>query len=539
MKQQGYILMLAIIFILVIAVMGNLIAYLFSSRAALSAAQFGGLNAFYTASSGLEIGSRLLTMPALSGSPARMACASITGNSETTHAALGGGTVTLTTLNSSPIFAASSLSGALSASATSLAVSDAAGFAPRGRVLIDREAIDYASLSGNTLQGVTRGVSGTRAATHANNAAVSQYQCSLDVEAGIPSIASPTSERELEQSVQLQDGFLVGFKTGSNFTLSHWNQPTELNWNGLSVSGGSSAANLNAISLLSNADGWAAGDQANNSFIFLHWNGSNWSLTTLSGACNNQNLLGISMISSTQGFAVGANYTPNCGNGNVKRYTVLTWNGSAWSLLSPSTSPSVPADNRNNANLNAVHVIDTVGTGTANIGFAVGDNGSILKYNGSNWVTDSSPTTRNLTGIDTVSTSEAWAVGVNGTIIRWNGSSWSNVSSPTNTKLNAIAMLDTNQDGLADVGWAVGNSSQILFYNGISWSNANDGNQHLFGISIINPNDAWAVGANGTVYHWNGNDWSNVDLGTTQSLTAISLLPQGTQVTSAWRQVFH
>ena len=100
-------------------------------------------------------------------------------------------------------------------------------------------------------------------------------------------------------------------------------------------------------------------------------------------------------------------------------------------------------------------------------------------------------------------------------------------------------MLDTNQDGLADVGWAVGNSSQILFYNGISWSNANDGNQHLFGISIINPNDAWAVGANGTVYHWNGNDWSNVDLGTTQSLTAISLLPQGTQVTSAWRQVFH
>lgn len=535
-RQQGYFLIIAVIFILVMGMMGSLIAYLFANRAQLSVAQQSGLRAFYIAESGLEIGARLLTMPTLSS---RIACGSITGTASITNATMGSGTFTMTTINSSPVFATNTLSSALTSTDTTISVNSTSGFVSAGRILIDQEAIDYAAISGNSFISMVRGTAGTQASSHANGASVSQYQCSLNVQSGIPNLTSPSYQRELQWNVELQDGWIVTDIAGSNFEFLRWNKPTEISWNAVSIAGGSSAANLNAVSMLSNADGWAVGKEAASSFSILHWNGSTWGLNALAGACNQQNLLGISVVSSQQGFAVGSRYRPACAVSGNFRYTILYWNGSSWSLLTPSTSPSIPADASTNQDLNAIHVIDTNGDGLTNIGFAVGNSGTIIQYNGTNWVAATSPVTNHLNGVFTVSASEAWAVGASGVILKWNGSSWSSVSSPVSSPLNAISMLDTNNDGLADVGWAVGSGEKILSYNGSTWSLVYSGSTALFGVAIINDQDAWAVGESGAARHWDGSSWTSVSSGTTQAINGISLIPQKQEPISAWRQVFH
>ncbi len=116
-------------------------------------------------------------------------------------------------------------------------------------------------------------------------------------------------------------------------------------------------------------------------------------------------------------------------------------------------------------------MIDTDGDSAGNIGFAVGNSGRILRYNGTNWVADTSPVTSNLFGVSTVVCLEAWACGANGDILRWNGSSWSVNNSTSSQQLNAIQMIDTDGDGLANFGVAVGNAGTIMRYNGSTWCN--------------------------------------------------------------------
>ncbi|EKD71880.1 MAG: hypothetical protein ACD_46C00080G0015 [uncultured bacterium] len=538
-KQRGYFLLIAVIFIMIMGVLGSMIAYTFAGRATISVYQQQGLKTFYNAESGLEIVTRLLNIPALSGTPSRISCEQVTGNSSTTNASLNGGTFTVTTVNNSPISAEDTLSSAINSSTTSISVDNSAGFASSGRIMIDREAIDYAGISGNTFIGVVRGV-GTTASSHASGAGVGQYQCSLDSQAGIPSIASPTYQRELQWDVQLQDGWAVGNQSGNFYTFTRWNGSTGNSWDDSSVpvGGANNRGNVNGISMLSYADGWAVGDSATNGFIFLHWDGKSWKKNLLAGSCSSQNLYSVSMVSSNEGWAVGARYRPGCGSSGDYRYTVLKYDGSAWSLLTPSTSPSIPADSSSVEDINSVHVIDTNASGTGDIGFAVGNSGQILKYDGSNWAADSSPVSSNLTGVYVVSSSEAWAVGASGAILKWNGSAWSSFSSPTSTQLNEVAMFDSTGSGTADFGIAVGDSGTIVSYNGSSWSATSSGSNNLYGIQIINSQDAWTVGASGTAIHWDGSSWTSVSSDTSIQLNMVGMIaPKGNPV-SGWRQVF-
>ena len=54
----------------------------------------------------------------------------------------------------------------------------------------------------------------------------------------------------------------------------------------------------------------------------------------------------------------------------------------------------------------------------ANNTWAVGDNGTILKWNGSSWSSQSSGTTQDLYGVWGSDANNVWAVGYNGTIIK-------------------------------------------------------------------------------------------------------------------------
>jgi hypothetical protein len=536
-KQHGYFLILAVVFIFVMGLMGSLIAYLLASRAMVSAAVYEGLQTFYIAESGLEAATRFITRSSVTTAPIRIACGAVTGNAQLTAGAISSGEFTATA--TAPTVTYSPLSSAISSSATTIPVTSTASFPAQGRIVVDRESMDYAAISGNSFIGVTRGVDGTLASSHASGASVGEYQCSLNVTAAIPTIASSNYSRVLQWGVQLQDGMAVGARSGNNFTFYRWNGETELTWvnDSFASCGNSCRSDLNSVSMLSYADGWAVGNRATNGLVFLRWNGATWTPTFVTPSCNNQNLLGVSMVSSTQGWAVGARYTATC-SGTAYRYDILRWNGTAWTALTPSTSPSVPADNSSNQNLNAVHVIDTTGTGAGTIGFAVGGSGRILQYNGTNWVAVTSPTSSALYSVYVVSASQAWAVGAGGVIIRWNGSTWSTFTSPTSVQLNQVMMLDTDGDGLANFGVGVGNSGRIVTYNGTAWATTTSGTNNLMAVSIVDANDVWAAGASGRMTHWDGSTWVTSTLGALQ-INYLDFTSAKLKKTTGWKQDFH
>lgn len=67
-------------------------------------------------------------------------------------------------------------------------------------------------------------------------------------------------------------------------------------------------------------------------------------------------------------------------------------------------------------------ILDELWSNSASNVFAVGRNGTILRYNGSSWSSMTSATGNSLYGLWGSSGSDVYAVGDNGTILHYNGS---------------------------------------------------------------------------------------------------------------------
>lgn len=542
-KQEGYLALIAVLLISMIGFLGITLVQQ-SSVNITSGTHFQQSDkAFYIANAGLQKATRQLMFSALSGSLPKISCIGITGNSGLTNLAVGSGTVTASAA-ASPNYANTTLSTNITDTATSITVNSTSSFALSGEIMIDREMISYGGISGNTFIAVQRGIKQSTATTHASNAPVGQYQCTMNAVGYLPNATSPLYLRQVRESIALQEAWAVGDNAGSVFQITHWNRPTELSWNSASLSS-ASAVTLNAVSLLSNAEGWAVGNNISTTFSILHWTGSSWIVLNPASSCSNQNLASVSSVSSGEAWAVGNTYKASgvcTGNGGQRHYTILNWNGSTWSELAP---PTIPANSGSNQDLNAVHVISTSGA-AGTIGFAVGKSCKILQYSvlTSLW-TDVSPSgpvfNFDLNGVFVVSASEAWAVGNSGNILRWNGSTWAIFYTlPAGNTLRSIRMLDLTGNGTAQLGWIVGDAGTILQYNGSSWSAVSSGTvADLYSVSVYPhiSNDAWAAGTGGTILHWDGSSWSSVTSGVSANLRGISVVPVR-QTPIAWQEIF-
>ena len=138
----------------------------------------------------------------------------------------------------------------------------------------------------------------------------------------------------------------------------------------------------------------------------------------------------------------------------------------------------------------------------SNNGLAVGANGTILYYNGLKWIKDVSPTTKKLNSVCILNSNEAWAVGESGTILKWNGNSWGvETTSVTSDEIISVFFIDATH------GWAL-TKTQILFYNGSSWSIQSTATYSTFvGFSLIGLASGWVVTQNGSIYKFNGTEW--------------------------------
>ena len=89
----------------------------------------------------------------------------------------------------------------------------------------------------------------------------------------------------------------------------------------------------------------------------------------------------------------------------------------------------------NGPNLRSIHFIPG-----SDEGFAVCDKGVMLKTTngGENWDTVTSPVNKNLRSVFIYSSKLGYAVGDSGTVLRYNGDKWEPMTSSTTKKLNAV-----------------------------------------------------------------------------------------------------
>lgn len=527
-KQQGFLSLVAILLIVAVGFVGLAITYMVVASFRSSSDTLNATQAFYLAESGLQQAIHKLVTPTLAN---RSACSGLSFNNN-----LGGGAYSVSATGPSYSSSATSLNGALAANSTTISVASTSGYTSSGRIMIDRELINYASVNANNFLGATRGVDGTTAAAHASGASVGQYQCTLTAQGGVSSLTTPTSpgnpfgKRSLQEAVQLQEGWVVANQVNNNVIMAHWNRPTELQWTNASTAS-STHPNLSAVFLLSYADGWAVGQHTSAGLTLLHWNGSTWTAASVAGTAD---LNGVYCNSSNDCWAVGlaqSNYP-----------TLRHYDGSTWSLVTPTAQ----------ANATANDVFCNSSSDCWAVGDALKKYPLMEHYDGISWslVTPTAQANVPANSVYCNSSSDCWAVGNvlsgNPLIEHYDGSSWSRTlpSASVNGNLYSVYCNASNDC------WAVGQhlAGNLLFiehWNGSSWSASSpgvSGSNDLFGVACTASNDCWAVGQNATYLHWNGSGWSAVSapsgFPSNATINSISLLGPGTKPQAAWQELF-
>ncbi len=520
-NQQGYLTMVTVVLIVVMSFIAVAIAYVFSNNA-FSTSNFQAANrALYLADSGFEQATRALFLPDITN---RSTCAGLS----ITNSTVGSGTYTVTGAGpfASPA-TPTTLNGALTSTATTITVVSTAGYQSVGRIMLDRELINYTAVDATHFLNATRGVDSSTAVAHASGTAVGQYQCNLSSSGGVPTLTLPNPGdpggiRQLTENIQLQEAWTVGNAPSSNPVIARFNEAT---WSNFSNSLPSSA--LNSIVMLSYSDGWAVGNTQNSAAFITHWNGSNWTLMALSGIPG-VNLNGISCTSSNNCYAVG--------NRNSGGPVILQWNGSTWTQATVNNSAN---QNLNGVYCDASNDCWAVGASTGGARF--------YQWNGSTWngVTNSL-SAYPFFGVFCNTSTDCWAVGSTNTFARKNGATWSDFT----TSLPNVNYRGVYCNTPSDCWVVADNSSGAVYghWDGSSWTRfgpyASVPNTPLYSIMCANTNDCWAVGnalSGEVITHWDGSAWSLIGPSASipnTNLNGVYVISPNTQPWSNWVESF-
>lgn len=248
--------------------------------------------------------------------------------------------------------------------------------------------------------------------------------------------------------------------------------------------------NINSVYFLNSNEGWAVG---NNNTILHYYipaaqNTPIWESRTFGTATN---LHSVFFVDSNNGWAVG------------DRGTILHYANGSWTTQTSDVTED----------LHSVFFTD------AKTGWIVGERkdnttGTILQTTdgGVTWTA----VTINVTDLYSITrlpeTTTMWAVGANGTILRYFNNVWAPYPSTVTTNLYSVHFADANN------GWAVGANGTILQYNNDTWESKNAGvTSNLYSVFCKYGTHSWTVGDNSTILYNGGRGWGtqslSVDIG--------------------------
>jgi len=150
------------------------------------------------------------------------------------------------------------------------------------------------------------------------------------------------------------------------------------------------------------------------------------------------------------------------------------------------------------------------------------------------WDPVPSPVTEDLCSVFALSASDAWIVGANGTILRFNGEEWILWQSLGGESLGSLWMADASD------GWATA-FDRLVRFNGMTWERYDGVLLTEFGtFSALwgaSRNDVWLGGGSVSpqrqvIGHWDGANWTLAYDVTEQPISVNSL--HGSAADSAW-----
>lgn len=166
--------------------------------------------------------------------------------------------------------------------------------------------------------------------------------------------------------------------------------------------------------------------------------------------------------------------------------------------------------------------------------FAVGDNGTIVHYDGRSWLTMESGTTANLVGVWGKAPDKVVVTGDAGTILLYDGVAWTAMESGTTEPIGPVwgwplSYGPPSADSF--LAWAVGGgpAGTVLYFDGNDWQAVDTGGSEPL-LNIAGWVSHWAnnagpylmaVGANGSVRLYDGANWAGTDPGVEQDLVGV------------------
>jgi hypothetical protein len=300
-------------------------------------------------------------------------------------------------------------------------------------------------------------------------------------------------------------------------------------------------SSLYSLDMLNTAEGWAGGSAG----TALHNENGYWSLAGIDSDCVVDSL---SMVQNDWGFAGMS--TGGCnGSGNLYHYYGGSWHQSAnlgiWiddiDMLSSTDGWLVGEQNSiyRYQGGNWIRVTSPIGPGNwltainmVDAGFgAITAQNYILNWNGSSWSVKLTNAMSIFKDVSFVNRSDGWAVGyecvdsctiMRGVLYHWDGNNWSlKQSLPNYTVLNSVSMVSPTS------GWAVGNLGNIYRFNGSQWVYEENPTPAYFGqkisleaVEMLSDSDGWVVGERGTILHYTGGSIPPTATPTTRPPTA-------------------
>ena len=279
-------------------------------------------------------------------------------------------------------------------------------------------------------------------------------------------------------------GWAVGGKRDGTSVASSASRLVAGEWRPYTMpSASGEAVNYNGLDFVNPGLGWAVGEYYDPSPVVRDYRGviarysqaGEWAIeTTL-----NTPLYSVSALSESQAWAVGWRYGIS---GPLAAYYQRQFG--RWEAVAGPES-FAPVD------------VDVLPGGE---GWAVGNNGALLRLQGGQW-SAAGPQTSNYLNTVAFNAQGGWAAGTNGVLLRYGGSSWAVATSPTRRGINELALAD-------DTGWAVGGLGTILRLVRGEWvQNASPTTYNLQAVALTDGQTGWAVGGGGTVLRLEAGGW--------------------------------
>ncbi|WP_394841944.1 hypothetical protein LZC95_33320 [Pendulispora brunnea] len=156
------------------------------------------------------------------------------------------------------------------------------------------------------------------------------------------------------------------------------------------------------------------------------------------------------------------------------------------------------------------NLLKDVWAAASNDVWAVGDGGTIVHFDGTQWSSAPSGTKADLRSIHGAGAKDMWAVASDGAIAHYDGNGWKIATTLEDAILGEVLALgpaDVWVAGQTFSGAPYGRKGVLAHFDGTSWTKVNTGIslEYYYGITSMwgtSSNDLYFV--SGDVYHWNG-----------------------------------